>query len=274
MIALVALPGVLAVAVAGLAWRRFTGTLDTPLEPFPILAIGATVASVAAMWRRAARAVPWRMARSGGPLESAVSLGCFLLGLCVSLPETSFTALLALWTPMALEAFWAWRRRGQDAVAGRGPTHSAAHGPHDDAAVASGNENETAPSAASDASPVMPGIDVTQQLTRTQAADGCDAMAGWLRVRFVPGQRTANVHVAFCPPFDGAPQVTAIQKNDAAADDEIDESVRIKVGQVLPFGVRIEVRLAEAASKAGEEILLEFSAICRQMPDNDRSTSD
>ena len=68
---------------------------------------------------------------------------------------------------------------------------------------------------------------------------------------FAPGQRTASLHVAFCPPFARTPEVSAQQLDGPA--------VRIKTGQLLPYGVRLDLKLS-AAAEMPSGVLLRFSA--------------
>ena len=99
--------------------------------------------------------------------------------------------------------------------------------------------------------PVVPALEVLQQLTRRHAADGSEDLSGWLRMPFAPGQRTASLHVAFCPPFARTPEVSAQQLDGPA--------VRIKTGQLLPYGVRLDLKLS-AAAEMPSGVLLRFSA--------------
>jgi hypothetical protein len=79
-----------------------------------------------------------------------------------------------------------------------------------------------------------------QQLTRCRTADGSDVIRGTLVAEFAPGQRTATLYVAFCPPFERLPQIEA----------EIDEAdlATIKLTQVLHNGAQLEVRLSRAST--------------------------
>jgi hypothetical protein len=79
-----------------------------------------------------------------------------------------------------------------------------------------------------------------QQISRSRAADGHEIVQGTLVAEFGPGERTAALHVAFCPPFELVPHV------EAEVADGPDATV--KVAQVLHNGARLEIRLSEAAS--------------------------
>lgn len=93
----------------------------------------------------------------------------------------------------------------------------------------------------------FPAGDIIQQLVRTRLSDGSERMAGWLRVALAPGQRSANVHVAFCPPFARSPRIRVEQREGPAA--------RVKEGQLLPHGARLDLKLAQAAQTAATVVL-------------------
>ncbi len=90
-----------------------------------------------------------------------------------------------------------------------------------------------------------------QQLTRSRMADGSETIAGTLLAEFAPGERTAVLHVAFCPPFERLPSVDAEVANRPACN--------VKVAQVLHQGVRLEARLSRA-STAAQRVTIEFVA--------------
>jgi hypothetical protein len=77
-------------------------------------------------------------------------------------------------------------------------------------------------------------------------------LLGWIRAAFAAGQRTANVHLAFCPPTAATPEVE-IEQIDGPES-------RVQVSQVLPYGVRVELKLSEPAEES-TIVLLQFSAI-------------
>lgn len=84
--------------------------------------------------------------------------------------------------------------------------------------------------------------DVVQQLFRVRDSQGREGVYGTLRADFATGQRTAVVHVGFCPPLSHLPQVEA----EPLAGPE----ARIKIVQALAHGVRLDVRLATPAAAA------------------------
>lgn len=109
---------------------------------------------------------------------------------------------------------------------------------------------------------------IDQQFTRRHSSAGEDTFRGWLRIRYLPGQRTAIANLAFCPPFARSPHVTFQQQAGPGG--------RITVDQVLPFGVRFEAKLHEAA-KEETSVLLQIVAITESdmdgMPEADAEPS-
>ena len=65
------------------------------------------------------------------------------------------------------------------------------------------------------------------------------------------GTRTATAHVAFCPPFAERPQFDVRRTAGPAC--------RVKLGQLLPQGARIEIKL-HAPAAASDRLSLEFTA--------------
>ena len=96
-----------------------------------------------------------------------------------------------------------------------------------------------------------PDEETTQQLTRRRTADGGELLTGWVRVSMAAGQRSTNVHLAFCPSFGRAPRVAVKQLGGPEA--------RIKTVQVLPYAARFDLKLA-ALSESASTLLLQFSA--------------
>lgn len=105
------------------------------------------------------------------------------------------------------------------------------------------------------ACPVTPAEQTLQELTRSRAADGVETIRGKVVAEFAANERTAIVHVAFCPPFERLPAVEAHRTAGPGCE--------VKITQVLHQGVRLEVRLARA-STATERVNLEF--VSRDQP--------
>jgi hypothetical protein len=74
-----------------------------------------------------------------------------------------------------------------------------------------------------------------QRFTRYRMADGHQLLSGTLLAEFAPGERTATLHIAFCPPFERLPHV------------EVESTAEAKVVQNFHHGVQVEVRLPRPA---------------------------
>jgi hypothetical protein len=92
---------------------------------------------------------------------------------------------------------------------------------------------------------------VIQRLIRSRTADG-ERVEGLLRATLHPQERNITLHVAFCPPLDETPRLTVRQISGPAS--------RIKPAQVLPYGLRLDLKRISAATEAAE-VVIAFSAI-------------
>jgi hypothetical protein len=90
---------------------------------------------------------------------------------------------------------------------------------------------------------------LVQQLNRYRMPDGRDLIRGQLTAEFSPGDRSTNLYVPFCPPFETLP---AIEVN--VADDS---SASVKVVQLLHHGAELEVRLPRTA-ESSQRVTVEF----------------
>ncbi len=77
------------------------------------------------------------------------------------------------------------------------------------------------------------GEDITQWMSRRVTDDG-EVVEGWMRVTFAVGQREATIHVSFCPPLAGSPE---IETEDLEGAD-----LEIRVASAFPFGLRMIAR--------------------------------
>jgi hypothetical protein len=237
----------LALASVFIGIRRIDGHLGEPLSPIALLATGAIVATAAA----GARWLAWGahvVSTNGRAVIIRWLPGVAAVALAggVSLPGSSLAGLGLLWFAIVAEEVLIWRRS------------SAARLP---AAIARDQRRESwtptlAPSDRREAAllperdALSPTGDVVQRLVRTQAA-GVDRIQGWLKAELEPNERNATLHVAFCPPFDEMPNLTVVQ----IAGPEC----RIKTGQLLPFGIRLELRRQVVGGEKGI-VIIEFSA--------------
>jgi hypothetical protein len=247
--------GLLSAAALVVVTRRAAGAFEQSLEPAALAAVGAMLAAVAVAIR-----LGWLLpqaANASRRLDRAMmivtSLAVTSLGGGLCLPDTPLLGTLLLCTLLMAEESWAWAwhlRHGSPPTSPVTP-HSLrvdpAHGslPRANCDTASHTALAIAPETA------VLSDDITQQLTRSQTADGAEELSGWLRLSFAAGQRTGSVHVAFCPPFAAAPELEVEQIDGPEA--------RIKPAQLLSYGARLDLKLA-AASDEPTSVLLQFSA--------------
>jgi hypothetical protein len=244
----------LALGAAVLLARRLAGALGAPLDTATLLATALALAAVVAGARLTLR-LPAHWPGAPGRrwlVPGILSLAVLSAGVGLSLPGTSPAGLAALWAALIAEELWAWR------PAAWGPLRISLPRRRDRARTPRADAPRPP---APDAVPVPPvnaaeppAEAVTQQLTRAHTPDGGESLAGWLRVPFAGGQRVANVHVAFCPPFGRTPGAKLEQLEGPAA--------RIKTGQVLACGARFDLKLSGPAEEPAV-VLLRFTAEAR-----------
>jgi hypothetical protein len=81
-----------------------------------------------------------------------------------------------------------------------------------------------------------------QRLERYETVDGRDSLRGRVCLAVAAGSRTTHAHVGFCPAFAATPTVAVSTEYDGV------EAV-VTAAEVLPWGVRVECRLAEPADE-------------------------
>lgn len=81
-----------------------------------------------------------------------------------------------------------------------------------------------------------------QRLERYELPGGADCLRGRLNLALAAGSRTAAGHLGFCPAFAETPAVQVTTDYDGV------EAV-VVAAEVLPWGVRVECRLAEPAEE-------------------------
>jgi hypothetical protein len=236
--------GLLCAAAAVIAARGLAGALATPLEPAALLT-AAVLAALAGVVVRLGWLLPLGANRIGRLDLAVMTVAAFAAaalcgGLCLP-PDTPLAAVVLFRVVIVAEEGWAWlwffRKWTRN---GSSPAKRPSEPPV--------REKNTPDPFVEKA---IPTAEVLQQLTRRQAADGAEELSGWLRLPFAPGQRTGNVHVAFCPPLRVTPEVAVEQIEGPDA--------RIKTAQLLPYGVRFDLKLAAAAEEPAT-VLLQFTA--------------
>ena len=180
-----------------------------------LVAAGAVfgIALARSLWRR----VSFRDGGTSASVEilfqSLPTIAVALLGLTVSLPGSPRTGIVALWGLLLggeAVGWWTWSRDRA-----RRPTLRPRKGEDRDSAIslrgeraprASDRGRAARPLDAGEEELLAPGE--LQRITRVQEAGG-EVVYGLVRCEFSPGQRQKNVHVAFCPPLEYRPVLTA-----------------------------------------------------------------
>jgi len=248
-----AVGGTLAAAVvltAALVWiRRMTGAVVEPLAAPVLVAAGIGIVLVLIAIRLAGmRSATWPTvgwARWGS--EFGLSLaGCAAVG-SLMVPGSSTVAAVTVWLLLAGEewAYWLWRSRRPSKRRETLPARKSSR-------ASAGTERplplpQAVPSDDRFSLPQpRPGA-IAQRLNRAVAPDGTDTLEGWLRYCMPAGQRAANLHVAFCPPFSSQPEMLVQQLEGPP--------VRIKTAQLLTYGARIEIKMRQPPDQPADVLL-------------------
>lgn len=95
--------------------------------------------------------------------------------------------------------------------------------------------------------PIDPPTDgrLQQRLERFDDPSGVDTLRGRLVLVVPAGAKSAHGHMGFCPAFVRTPQVTVTTDYDGV-------EATLTAAEVLPWGVRVECRLAEPADEPVE----------------------
>ncbi len=229
--------------------RRLSGALAAPLSFGTLLACACLLAAAGLLFRAAFQPPALSRQRWGQYLFCAVpSVVLLLWAIGLSAPGTG-GGLLALWGVLLLEEGWSWgqlRRRMPVAPRLESTTSNLAELPRPVVAELGQSLTESESLAEAD----EPDEAICQQVVRRRESDGSETIAGWLRAEVPAAARHATAHVAICPPFEGLPQCFAEQMDGPPA--------QVKVAQVLPHGVRFEIKLDEPGDLASD-VLVEFS---------------
>ncbi|NOZ38825.1 MAG: hypothetical protein GXP24_01190 [Planctomycetes bacterium] len=220
--------------------RRLTGALSADLPP-PVmlfLALGATstLAFSRIAWRRSfPLETPEDLSFADQALGWASSAALAMLAVGSCFPANRTTDWL-IWLPI-LVADQFWRQNFFDA----GEPWTPQSGQSD-------SELRKSPSLAITNTehrdnPELKNI--VQQLFRLQDEHHHEVIYGTVRADFVAGQRTAVVHVGFCPPLTYLPEIEA----EALPSSRLPEALaKIKVVQALAHGTRLDIRLPVSAT--------------------------
>ena len=200
-----------------LAWRRLAGEMQRPLD----LSMAATAAMFVAICAAAAFGGERVSLRRGILISSltAVTAGA------LTLPGAMWAAVAVLWLPaIACTAFTIAGSRN---------------------AAASMIQAVDKPSDLQ----VFRLDERTSALTRRFVdAAGRDSLEAVLQARFAAGSRAAVLHLTFSPPFAETPEVCWSLKKSCGDDAAVGESAQVRATMVLPYGVRLELKLPTAPS--------------------------
>ena len=228
--------------------RRLTGALSADLPPRSMLllalAAAATLASSRIAWRRNfPLETPEDLSTTDRVLGWASSAALVLLAVGSCYPGNQTTDWL-IWLPL-LVADQFWRQNFFDAGEPWVPEDEVENDFLTMPSLTIPNESQRAPSKRED--PQLKNI--VQQIFREQDDQGHDIIYGTVRADFVAGQRTAVVHVGFCPPLEYLPEIEA----EALPDPLLQSTAaKIKVVQALAHGTRLDIRLPKAATDDGQ----------------------
>ncbi len=252
------------VLVAGiLAARRLAGGSSVPLSTAMLTVTGAAFAASCLI----GRLIGLQLQRPAAPnwlswLWQAARFvplaACWLLVAGVLLQGTALAGGCVLVALLAVEETWCFARLPtrwalpRDGVGSQFRGHARVLTGHNEAATKLTPDPFTsAPLTASDEA-------LDQQWARRRTPNGEEVIEGLVRVRLGAGQRTAEAHIAFCPPLEQRPRVEFEAESGPPA--------RIDVGQVLPVGARFDVKLAQA-SEQETAIVVRFAATAESRGD-------
>ncbi len=230
-----------AVLAAVLAGRRLAGGLTNPPSILTIVALAGVLIAISL-------ATHWlsdrlrRLAQNKGRQEAHLLMLAALLviALALWLPGVGWPAAGLVCVPFLVHLGFVARNQGLKhalEVEQLGPLPPPTEASQSVPAAESAGEVELQPTAA-DVQASQDAVEVLQEWTRTRDAQGKILLSGSVLIEIASLQRVNWEHVAFCPPFDVPPQVSFTQTSGPPC--------RLKVGQLLPQGMRIEARRSSA----------------------------
>jgi hypothetical protein len=229
------------------AMRRIAGGLSHPLPTAMLISIGVVLAGMSAAIRFGAL-----QSELNGLHRSFVliapTVGVAVACMSISLPGSSIIGLCSLWSVIvSIECASFYFARTRPPATVRFRTANLQVGSAQAADVA-----ERVDAAHPAPAPHGLAAELSQQVQRGMDENSGEYCHGMVRARFVAAQRTETLHVSFCPPFLATPELHVEQIDGPDA--------QVKITQLLPYGARLEVRLA-SAPVADAQAVLEFSAL-------------
>jgi len=226
--------GLLLVLFAILLVRHQIGMFDQPLPATGLISVGILLTLLFAWFH----AVQWqqftesRLTIIHGLEWCLPLLLSVLVTLSISLPGSSPTALAIMWSLLGTSetgwttALFITRHRQQtDTLV---PALATPTPETNNTADLSNGLNESLESSSAT---------LIQQMTRRLRTDGSESIQATTQASFATGQRTATVHLAFCPPLEKPPAIECHQLDGPPC--------RIKTAEAEVYGARFELRLRE-----------------------------
>jgi hypothetical protein len=251
--------GMVVVMSVVFAVRRLAGYWTQPLPVSALLLVGLLLVGLISVLRFGWWALGHLDGAGPTALHSGVwwaacslALGC--TGVALSISGTGLGALVSFWLLLLVSdaGAWYWRFRRQPSPAGPGhPERGHTERGHTERGQAAGPLVESGEHELElDEGSLLP-PEVSQQITRARPHQGLETVSGLLRGDFLPGQRSASLHVAFCPIFAERPVVEVMQTAGP--------SCHIKAADIQAHGVRFDVRLT-SGGESSESVLIYFEA--------------
>ena len=223
--------------------RRVAGALEKPLELPTLLALFLPVAVIAVCLRWATRG---RAIANSWParwiLNALPTVAMVAIAMALSIPGTFAATWAVLWGVVVVAEICSWSAFMLSGAPRPAPTIARVHRLGD---------RKLRFDLPHQAQPRLLGEDISQQITLGNTKDGRNLYRGWIRATFQARQRIETIHVAFCPPFETTPTLTARQVQGPPATT--------KISQLLPYGARLELRL-DAPAEGESRVLFSFSA--------------
>ena len=222
-----------------LAIRRLSGAISEPLPVSVYLLLGFIFAATAVLLRKSLHAFDPTWTCIVGTVIAVIG------ALSVSLSQSPIAGLLVIWLAIAVEEGWAWRQWFERSSLQQ--TEPIAEPQTIQPIVTAGDSQAVA----ENTDDIQTDSTITQQLIRRRQPDGTESISGYLRADFAPDQRTAILHVSFCPPLGISP--------NCVAEPSDGPSAQIRITQIVPQGARLEAKLDSTAQEP-QQLLIEFSA--------------
>ncbi|MDG2207124.1 MAG: hypothetical protein P8K78_04400 [Pirellulales bacterium] len=244
-IALAASSGMLLLAFSVLvAFRRVWGGLQSAPGVPVLIAVSLLLATLAAAIHYGSQSLLGKNSLKYYLLQGVIPLSLLISAFSICVPGSPLLGVLAIVAILGTEElFWIARpqREATPAISDR-PVPLQSPPP-----LTEGKKETGAADFVSD----FP-AEVLRRIERTRGPGGEDICWGQVRTTFQAGQRTAPIHIVFCPPFAVIPTLHFEQVEGPDAS--------VKATQILPYGARLEVRLARTESMP-TDARIEFSAI-------------